>query len=147
MRERIGMVHVDNSGDGQPPVTPLMDSWMRGLHAHLLHKGKWSADQQQQFAALVAEIQRHWTHVTTLRATPKIHMLTHAVQFAQQHGALGQFAEAHIESYHASFNFVFRNVHYNQGNHTQERLRRTHADLLLRAASPSTQPAQPALSF
>lgn len=126
---------------------PLMDSWMRGLHAHWLHKGDWTDEQQQQFAALVAQIQRHWTHVTGTRATPKIHMLTHAVQFAAQHGALGRFTESHIESYHATFNFVNHQSHSNQGGRKQERTRRTLADVTLRAASPSTLPLSPCPIF
>jgi hypothetical protein len=57
--------------------------------------------------------------VTTLRVPPKLYMLIHAVQFAQQHKALGLYSEAHTRILpRLLFNFVFCNSHNNQGSNT-----------------------------
>jgi len=58
---------------------PLMDTWIAGLHAHLLHRGDWDDKRQADFAELVDGIQRFWVTCTGLRVPPKLHMLTHAV--------------------------------------------------------------------
>ena len=60
-------------------------------------------------------------------------MLTHATQFVEQHGYLGRFGEAKIESYHAQFNQLFTHNHRNKANDKQTQLRRTLADTSLHA--------------
>jgi hypothetical protein len=66
---------------------------------------------------------------------PKLHMLTHAAEFARRFKALGRYSEAQIESYHARFNHKFRHTHRNLGANTEPRLRRSLADLLLFSAA------------
>ena len=66
---------------------------------------------------------------------PKIHMLHHAAEFVSKHHALGLFSEAPIESFHARFNEKYRDHHYNKGSSKAERIRRSHADLLLESIS------------
>jgi len=48
-------------------------------------------------------MQSEWTAVTNTTVTPKVHMLTHAVEWVKKHRRLGVCSEAQIESYHARF--------------------------------------------
>lgn len=109
--------------------------WMKGLKTHLLHKQQWTAGQQGVFSSFVQEMQRNWSATTGCPPTPKLHMLSHAVDFAQKHNHLGLHSESQIESYHATFNYSFRHTHRNKGRHTDERLRRCLADQLIPSAA------------
>ena len=119
---------------------PLMDDWMRGLQSHLLHKRDWSDAEQASFSQLVQEMQQFWVSITNTRVFPKLHMLTHASEFARRYNALGRYAESHIEAYHAHFNRLYTGTHYNQGSKTAERIRRCLADLSV-AAAVKTRPS------
>ena len=81
----------------------------------------------------------HWQRETHIKPFPKLHMLTHTVEFAQRHRFLGRMSEAQIESFHAQFNALFHKHHHNQSNNTSERLRRSLADATLRAIQPTLQ--------
>jgi hypothetical protein len=108
-----------------------IDRWMHGLHSSLLHKGEWV--EQAAFTTLVEEVQRAWIRITGLQPTPKVHMLSHALEFAARHHLLGRYSEARIESYHAAFNHSTRHTHRNQGSNLESKLRRSLADMALQA--------------
>jgi len=77
--------------------------WISGLHRHLLHARNWTDAEVSEFTSLVASMQSEWTAVTNTTVTPKVHMLTHAVEWVKRHRRLGVCSEAQIESYHARF--------------------------------------------
>ena len=112
---------------------PLLSSWMRGLRDHLLHKSPWSPSQLSSFSSLVYDMQHYWQHVTDSPPFPKLHMFSHALSFAKQHGALGLYSEAQIECYHARFNSLYLHTHRNLGKGIAERYRRSLADLAVEA--------------
>lgn len=101
----------------------------------LFPQHEWSEQQHAEFSELVQDMQQHWTAGTGLRSFPKLHMLTHAAEFARRFNALGRYSEAQIESYHARFNHKFKHNHRNLGAKTEPRLRRSLADLLLFSAA------------
>ena len=116
----------------------ILSRWMHSLYHFLLHKNQWDDSQISQFSDLVAEMQRDWQTVTDTPPFPKLHMLSHCLDFAKQHKFLGRFSEAPIESYHSKYNFCFAHTHRNQGKHKIPRLRRSMADQLLMLASRQT---------
>jgi hypothetical protein len=119
--------------EGTEMKVAIVCKWMRGLGESLFHRKVWSRVDRVHFSSLVHEMLLNWEAVTNNAVTPKIHMLIHAVQFVELHHALGTYTEAHIESYHAKFNNKYRVNHKNKGRHEKERIRRTHADLLLQS--------------
>jgi hypothetical protein len=60
---------------------PTLAHWMKELHRHLLHAKDWTEQQHQEFSLLVNEIQSRWVECTETPVIPKVHMLTHAVEF------------------------------------------------------------------
>jgi hypothetical protein len=123
------------------PVNPLTSGlvnqpitrWLKELHSHLLHSNDWTVDHIRAFHALFNEIHQCWEAATQIPPFPKIHMLRHASEFAQNHFFLGLVSEAQIESTHAKINALFNHNHRNQSDNTAERLRRSLADATLRA--------------
>ena len=107
--------------------------WMRALHQHLLHKRQWTNDEITQFRSVVSDIQTQWQTVTGQKPFPKLHMLTHCVEFASIHRYLGKYSEAQIESCHSIINHAIKHSHHNQGKQLGEKLRRSLADISLRA--------------
>jgi hypothetical protein len=114
----------------------ILSRWLEQLHTHLLHKDDWEPDDIEAWRAAVDDIQQHWVAETRINAFPKLHMLRHALEFAERHRFLGRASEAQIESFHAQFNSLFHKHHLNQGGNTAERLRRSLADAALRAVQP-----------
>jgi len=106
----------------------------------LLHKGDWTAQQRSDWRAAFDDIHQHWQSEAHSKPFPKLHMLYHAVEFAERHRFLGRVSEAQIESFHASFNTLFHKQHRNQSSDTAERLRRSLADAALRAVQPFILP-------
>jgi hypothetical protein len=51
--------------------------------------------------------------LTKIGAFPKLHMLRHAVEYAERYRFLGRASEAQVESYHAQFNLLFHKQHRN----------------------------------
>jgi hypothetical protein len=88
---------------------------------------------------VVSDIHQHWRAETSIAAFPKLHMLHHAVDFAERHRFLGRASEVQIESFHAQFNDLFHKQHRNQSGNKPERLRRCLADSALRAVQPFLQ--------
>src|ERR1700726_1084336 len=53
-----------------------------------------------QFDSIVKEFQANWVKLTKRKPFPKLHLLTHAVEFARNHRYLGRYSESAIESHH-----------------------------------------------
>jgi hypothetical protein len=115
----------------------VLSRWLQQLHRCLLHSNDWTAANIDAWRSVVSDIHQHWCAETSINAFPKLHMLHHAVDFAERHRFLGRASEAQIESFHASFNALFHKQHRNQSGNTEQRLRRSLADATLRAVQPS----------
>jgi hypothetical protein len=118
----------------------ILSLWLQQLHSALLHSREWEPAEIDAWRSVVDDIWQHWQAETSIAPFPKLHMLHHAVEFAERHRFLGRVSEAQIESFHAQFNTLFHNHHRNQGGNTSERLRRSLADASLRAVQPFLQP-------
>ena len=114
----------------------ILSRWLQQLHHCLLHSDDWKAADIDAWRLVASDIHQHWQAETSIAAFPKLHMLHHAVEFAERHRFLGRASEAQIESFHAQFNTLFHDHHLNQGDNTTERLRRCLADASLRAVQP-----------
>jgi hypothetical protein len=110
--------------------------WMEILHKYLLHDRDWEATDLFVFRAFLDDIYKNWRRTSGQEPFPKLHMLRHAVEFAERHKFLGRASEAQIESFHAQFNDLFHNHHHNQAHNPPERLRCCLADVALRAVQP-----------
>jgi hypothetical protein len=126
----------------------ILSRWLQQLHHCLLHSDGWEPADIDAWRTAVSDIHQHWCGETSQAAFPKLHMLHHAVDFAERHRFLGRASEAQIESAHASFNTLFHDHPLNQGGNTAERLRRSLADASLRAVqpvllAPSSAPSTP----
>jgi hypothetical protein len=114
----------------------ILSHWLHQLHHCLLHCENWTARDVDAWRSGVSDIHQHWQAETSSNAFPKLHMLHHAVDFAERHRFLGRVSESQIESFHARFNVLYHKHHLNQGEDTAERLRRSLADAALRAVQP-----------
>ena len=114
----------------------ILSRWLQQLHSSLLHSRDWEPAEIDAWRSVVDDIWQHWQAETSIAPFPKLHMLRHAVEFAERHRILGRASEAQIESFHAQFNTLFHDHHLNQGSNTAERLRRCLADASLRAVQP-----------
>jgi hypothetical protein len=118
----------------------ILTRWLQQLHHCLLHSNDWTAADIDAWRTAVQDIHSNWRVETRINAFPKLHMLHHAVDFAERHRFLGRASEAQIESTHATFNTLFHKQHRNQSSNTAERLRRSLADATLRAVQPFINP-------
>ncbi len=114
----------------------ILERWLKHLHHFLLHSHDFTAADLFVWRTAVEEIHLNWTKETSQNAFPKLHMLHHAVDFAERHRFLGRISEAQMESFHASFNALFHRQHRNMSKNTEERIRRSLADAALRAVQP-----------
>lgn len=126
--------------------------WMKQLHLFLLHSNEWTAVELFQFRAFLNEIYTHWSSTTGDRPFPKLHMLRHAVEFAERHRILGAASESQIESFHFRFNSLYHQQHRNMSHQPLERMRRCLADVAAAAAAPFAaaeipQAAEPLLAL
>ena len=110
--------------------------WLEKLGKYLLDSKTWDSVELFMFKRLINEIHAHWSSTTNDSAFPKLHMLTHCLDFAKTHKFLGRVSESFIESYHAQFNQLFHGTHLNLSNKRDERMRRCLADCCLRAVGP-----------
>jgi hypothetical protein len=117
----------------------ILSRWLKQLHHCLLHSNDWAAADLDAWRSVVSDIHQHWRAETSIAAFPKLHMLHHAVDFAERHRFLGRASEVQIESFHAQFNDLFHKQHRNQSGNKPERLRRCLADSALRAVQPFLQ--------
>jgi hypothetical protein len=79
-------------------------------------------------ASGVKNIQSNWTKLTKRNPFPKLHMLYHAVEFAQTYGYLGRYSEAAIESHHGAVREAAVQ-HTNMAHQKELRLQRILSDL------------------
>jgi hypothetical protein len=114
----------------------ILSRWLQQLHHCLLRSNNWTTADIDAWRSVVQDIHQHWTAEAHSKPFPKLHMLHHAVDFAERQRFLGRVSEAQIESFHASFNALFHKQHRNQSSNTAERLRRCLADAALRAVQP-----------
>lgn len=110
------------------PNVPILERWISQLGLLLLSKDEFDRRSFGSLSMLVDEIHQHWTGYTKDTIFPKLHMLYHAISFAEKHGALGKYSEAAMESCHAQLNPIIHHSGRNQGKNTEERLRRALAD-------------------
>jgi hypothetical protein len=110
--------------------------WLKGLHRHLLPARPWTSEEVGEFKQLQEEMWRDWQQITLRQPIPKLHMLAHAVQFAEKNRALGRFSEAPIEAAHGEYDSPFTLSHNNQADVEkgwEQRLRRSLVSVTLRA--------------
>jgi hypothetical protein len=125
--------------DEQKSTYTTLQRWLEDLHKFLLHKDDWEAKEIEEWRAAVDDIQKHWCQETGQAAFPKLHMLLHSLQFAEQHRFLGRASEAQIESYHRTFKDLFNQQHLNSAHNESRRICRTLVDTTLRAVQPLLQ--------
>jgi hypothetical protein len=123
--------------DQQRATHSQLSRWLTQLHTHLLHKKEWGRDDIEAWRCVVVDIHSNWQSETKQKPFPKLHMLEHSLEFAEQHRFLGRASEAQIESFHSSYITLFNNHHFNQSHNTPERLRRCLADATLRVVQPA----------
>jgi hypothetical protein len=114
----------------------LLSRWLQQLHSALLHSRDWEPGEIDACRGIVDDIQVHWIAEAHSQPFTKLHMLRHAVEFAERHRFLGRASEAQIESFHAQFNSLYHDHHLNMAGNMGERLRRSLADAALRAVQP-----------
>jgi hypothetical protein len=112
------------------PNVPHLERWMAQLGQRLLSKEHLNRHAQTSLSTLIDEIHEHWTGYTKQSVKPKVHMLHHARDFAEQHRFLGKYSEAAIESCHARMNPIVHHSGRNCGTNTQRRLKRALADVV-----------------
>lgn len=110
-----------------------MQSWMEKLKDDLLTKERWDETRIAGFKVFVDELLSDWNEVTRTPLTPKCHLLLHVLPFVKNFGYLGRYNESQLESYHGQFFHIQSTFHFNQNNNTGEQLRRTLADMTLKA--------------
>jgi hypothetical protein len=128
--------------DAQKATHSILTRWLQKLHDNLLHKKEWELKDIEAWRETVEDIQKNWCSETNQQAFPKLHMLRHALEFAERYRFLGRASEAQIESYHYQFKKLFNEHHLNMAHNTPERTRRTLADTTLRAVQPLVQQAK-----
>ena len=114
----------------------ILVSWMETLEDRLLSAKDWETKDLAAFRTFLDDIHEHWIEVTGDNVFPKLHMLRHALEFAETYHFLGKVSEAQIESCHAQFNEKINEHHLNMSHHPDERIRRGLADTGLEAVAP-----------
>ena len=70
-----------------------MQKWLEKLHSYLLVSKKkkkvWDATELFKFRQFLEDIYKNWRQTTGDHPFPKLHMLRHAVDFAERHHLLG----------------------------------------------------------
>ena len=98
------------TSDATKATHSILSRWLKQLHQSLLHSNRWTQAEITAWRTVVDDIHMHWQRETHIKPFPKLHMLTHTVQFAQRHRFLGRMSEAQIESFHAQFNALFHKL-------------------------------------
>jgi hypothetical protein len=122
----------ENITDEQRATHSILTRWLKQLYEFLLSKDEWEGNDLSAWSSVVTDIQQHWKTETKQEPFPQLHMLKHAVDFAERYRFLRRASEAQIESFHASFNSLFHKHHLSMSSNTPERLRRCLADATLR---------------
>ena len=113
--------------------------WMHKFQNYLLHSNNWTPAQLVEFRNFLDEVYINWNKTTHDHPFPKLHMLRHAVEFAEKYKILGAASEAQIESFHSKFNFLYQVTHRNMSQNEPERIRRSLADVVGAAIAPFAQ--------
>jgi len=127
---------VHNAGPAVLDKIDKMSKWMKQLEHYLLRRGEWNQSDLFVFRSLLDNIHACWNKTTKIRAFPKLHMLRHAVEFAERYHILGAASEAQIESFHVKFNALYHVQHRNMSHQPFERVRRCLADSVVALAAP-----------
>ena len=114
----------------------LLSRWLQQLQHFLLRNVTWEHTDIQGWREAVTDIQQHWEQETHTLPFPKLHMLSHTVDFMERHRILGVVSESEIESFHSCFNRLFNEHHSNTSRNETERIRRCLADSVLLAVRP-----------
>lgn len=110
--------------------------WLNQLQHFLLTVTEWSEVDLQLWSSIVSTIQSSWTSTTGHAAFPKLHMLTHAVEFARRHRFLSLVSESSMERFHHQFNHLYNIVHLNSSHMPATRLKRCLSYSLAAAVKP-----------
>jgi len=113
----------------------------RALVPFLLSPATMNRRQISEFTELVIFIGDTW-HRSIKRiknryvevVKPKVHMLSHCVEFAREHGGLGAYNESPVESSHHDVHLTFER-HSNCGRNTTIKERKTLSDINQRRTS------------
>jgi hypothetical protein len=119
---------------------PVLNAWMQQLPRLLLNKDTVTTASIDELSDVVDHITTWWTTATSLPPFPKLHMLRHTWEFAKRWNILGRASESQMESAHAQVAMLYNNRHHNKTRDEPERMRRTLADSVLKAAVPLSQP-------
>jgi hypothetical protein len=131
----IGLVQSQATARTRQKLDQLA-TWMQKLHKYLLHSEKWKATDLFIFKELINDIYKNWVKTTADRVFPKLHMLRHAVEFAQRHEILGAASESQIESFHSAFNHLYNFQHRNTLHEPLKQIRRCLADSVVGVVGP-----------
>lgn len=123
----------------------MLTWWMETLESRLLTSKCWEESDLKEFRTFLDDIHMHWGDATGHRAFPKLHMLRHALEFAERYQFLGRVSEAQIESFHAQFNDLLNWQHRNMSQNQPERVRRSLADVALKNIQPFAAELPPVL--
>jgi hypothetical protein len=104
---------VFNASQAVEARVSRMAEWMKKLEHYLLKGCVWDPVELFKFRGLLDEIYASWRKTTGDHAFPKLHMLRHAVEFAERFHILGAASEAQIESFHFHFNTLYHKQHTN----------------------------------
>jgi hypothetical protein len=126
---------VANAPAGVEVKVEKMAEWMQKLEHFLLKRSTWDPVELFRFRALLDEIYAQWRKTTGDGVFPKLHMLRHAVEFAERFQILGAASEAQIESFHFRFNTLYHHQHRNMSHQPFERIRRCLADSVVALAA------------
>jgi hypothetical protein len=75
----------ENISDEQKATHSMLSRWLQQLHDFLLHKDEWERDDIEAWRSVVNDIHSHWVQETKQAPFPKLHMLRHALEFAERH--------------------------------------------------------------
>lgn len=101
-----------------------MNEWIKQLQHYLLTNEKFTPIMKRSFDQFVKEIQSQWTDIVGRAPVPKLHILTHCVEFAQRHNHLGRYSESRLESSHYTVNNLRQNHFANLSSNEKEKLRK-----------------------
>jgi len=106
-----------------------------GISRFLLKSGYWHPEEIFLFKKLVQHIVKQWHFVTRDHLFPKMHMLLHCAEFAEQWKFLGSAAESQIESSHAEFNRYYNVSHINKAKDPAVRVKRSLSDHIVQTST------------
>jgi len=113
----------------------ILSDWLQKLPTFLKSNDEWEPVELFKFRHFLNDMYSRWTKISGQKAFPQLHMLRHAVEFAERHNILGAVSESEIESFHFAFNRLYHFQHRNMSHQPEEHLRRCMADSVLAVAA------------